>query len=480
MSSTDPEATPPDPQQTAGPTAPPPETPVPPAEPPPEVPLIDQVSEALDSGDAAKIAEVLADLEPAEFAQVLESVPPDERADLWRQAGDEADAEALLYMPTSVAQALAEEIGLEAVFDAADELDATEMAELVDVLPDEAGEDLLEAMDAVRRAEVEAVLSFPEESAGRLMHRDTVTVRADATLAVVQRYIRLRGGIPDDTDRLMVVDRDRRFVGTLSLLDVVRYLEDTTVAQVMDDDVVTVTPEVEEHQVAILFRDHDLLSLPVVDAQGILLGRITAEDAMDVMQLETERAILSQGGVDEDEDLFAPVLTAARSRAFWLGINLLTAFLASAVIGMFEGALEQIVALAVLMPVVASMGGIAGSQTLSITIRGLALERIGSSNAGRLLRKETVIGLLNGLLWGIVVGAVAFAWFDNRELGGVIAAAIVINMTAAAVAGLVIPLVMNRLNIDPALAGAVVLTTVTDVVGFVSFLGLASVFLLAA
>ena len=246
----------------------------------------------------------------------------------------------------------------------------------------------------------------------------------------------------------------------------------------MATDVETVTPDTGEHDVAILFSDHDLLSLPVVDDERYLLGRIVAEDVMDVLQEETERAMLANTGLDEEEDLFAPILPAARGRALWLGINLLTAFLASWVIGLFEATIDKIVALAVLMPIVASMGGIAGSQTLSLTIRGLALGQIAGSNTPWLLKKEVSIGLLNGVLWALVVGAVAAFWFGDAGIGTVIGAALVINMLGAGFAGLLVPLVLKRMKIDPALSGAVILTTVTDVVGFMSFLGLATLFLL--
>jgi len=440
--------------------------------------LIDEVSAALDAGDEARLRDLLSDQEPAEIALLLESFPQERRATLWRHTGAEADAETLLHMSQDAAEQLAEDIGIEAIVEAADQLDATEIAELVEVLPEEVTEDLLAAMDSLRREQVEAVLSFAEDTAGRLMHRDTVAVRADATLSVVQRYLARLPDVPDNTDQLMVVTRDKRFVGVLGVLDVLRHPPETLVESVMVTDVETVTPDRSEHEVAIVFRDHDLLSLPVVDDGGILLGRVVAEDVMDILQWETERAILAHAGLDEDEDLFAPIYPAARARALWLGINLLTALLASWVIGLFEATIDRIVALAVLMPIVASMGGIAGSQTLSLAIRGLALGQIAGSNTPWLLKKEVSIGLLNGLLWALIVGLVAGYWFEDVEIGTVIGAALVINMLVAGFSGLLIPLLLKRMKIDPALSGAVILTTVTDVVGFMSFLGLATVFLL--
>ncbi len=276
----------------------------------------------------------------------------------------------------------------------------------------------------------------------------------------------------------MVVDRDGLFQGTLPMARLISHPPEMAVADLMDHEVDSIRVDMKSRDVATLFQTHDLVSAPVVDESGLLLGRIMIDDIVDVIREDSEQALMNMAGLDEEEDLFAPVLPSARRRAVWLGINLLTAFLAAWVIGRFEDALDQIVALAVLMPIVASMGGIAGSQTLTLAIRGLALGQISSTNSSWLLRKEVGIAILNGVLWALVVAVLALLWFKSVAIGAIIAAALVINMLAAGLAGIAVPLVLKRLGIDPALSGSVILTTVTDVVGFMAFLGLATLFLL--
>lgn len=358
--------------------------------------LISTLHQALEVGEDDKVRELVRGLEPAELAVLLESFPQDVRADLWRSTGHEADTEVLLHMTAGGAAKLADELGSEVLIEAAEELDATDVAGLVETLPDEITEDLLSAMDGIRREQIEAILSFGEDTVGRIMHRDTVTVRADATVAVVRRYLALLRDVPENTDIVMVVTREKRFVGTIRTLDILQNPDDATVESFMQGDIETVSPQMGTHDLAHLFANHDLRSAPVVDEQGLLLGRVVVEDVLDILKLETEHAILAHAGLDEEEDLFSPIIPSAKRRALWLGINLATAFLAAWVIGWFEEALEKVVALAVLMPIVASMGGIAGSQTLSLAIRGLALRQIAPSNAPWLLRKELGIGILNG------------------------------------------------------------------------------------
>jgi magnesium transporter len=333
-------------------------------------------------------------------------------------------------------------------------------------------------MDQQYRQRLEAVLSYGEDTAGGLMNTDTVTVRANVTLDVVLRYLRMKNDIPDLIDSLIVVNRYDRYLGILPLSVVVTRDLELTVAEVMDYSVEGIPAQTPATQVAKIFEDRDLVSAPVVDEHGKLLGRITIDDVVDVIREQAEHSVLSSVGLTEEEDIFAPVLPAARRRAIWLGTNLVTAFLAAAVVGQFQKTLEQVVALAVLMPIVASMGGIAGSQTLTLVIRALALGQIGKRNARLLMGKELAVGAFNGIAWSLVVAAVAVAWFQNLRIGGVIAAAMVINLLCAALAGVGIPLLMRRFGIDPALAGPVVLTTVTDIVGFLAFLGLATLVLL--
>jgi magnesium transporter len=304
-----------------------------------------------------------------------------------------------------------------------------------------------------------------------------VTVRANVSLDVVLRYLRLRGEIPELTDSLFVVNRFDHLQGLLPLRTLLTRDPDASVAEVMERDVEGIPATMKSADVARLFQDRDLVSAPVVDENNKLLGRITVDDVVDVIRDEGDHNIMSMAGLDEEDDIFAPVITSARRRAVWLGINLATAFLASWVIGLFEATLDKVVALAVLMPIVASMGGIAGSQTLTIMIRGLALGQVGSSNARSLMTKEIQVSIMNGLIWSVVVAVIAMAWFQSTDIGLIIGAALIINLIFAAVAGFAIPLLLKRAGVDPALAGTVLLTTVTDVVGFIAFLGLGTWYL---
>jgi magnesium transporter len=310
------------------------------------------------------------------------------------------------------------------------------------------------------------------------MNVDTVTVRASVTLDVVLRYLRVHVDIPETTDKLFVVDRNDVYKGILRLSALLTNDPELLVVDVMDRDVQGIPSDMPDDEVARLFEDRNLISAPVVDGNGRLLGRITIDDVVDVIREDADHSLLSMAGLDEEDDTFAPVLTSARRRAVWLGINLFTAFLASWVIGLFQATLQQVVALAVLMPIVASMGGIAGSQTLIIVIRGLALGQVGSSNARWLMVKELAVSALNGIVWSLVVALLATLWFGDINIGLIIAAALIINLVCAAIAGFIIPFTLTRLKIDPAHAGTVVLTTITDVVGFMVFLGLGTIFLL--
>lgn len=357
-------------------------------------------------------------------------------------------------------------------------LHTDDLADLLQDLPGTVIHELLHSMDKQNRQRLETVLSYPEDTAGGLMDLDIVTVRANVTLDVVLRYLRLRGEIPDLTDSLMVVDRFDHYQGLLSLATLLTSDPDTSVAEVMDRAVDGILASTADDAVARLFEDRDLVSAPVVDEAGKLRGRITIDDVVDVIREEADHSLMSMAGLDEENDIFAPAMLSARRRAVWLGINLATAFLASWVIGLYESTLEKVVALAVLMPIVASMGGIAGSQTLTIMIRGLALGQVGPTNARTLMVKELLVSILNSLIWSVVVAVIATAWFQNTDIGLIIATALMINLVCAALAGFSIPLALKHMGIDPALAGSVLLTTVTDVVGFMAFLGLGTWYLL--
>ncbi len=436
------------------------------------------LSEALDSGRYGPVRRLVNSLSTAEIGKLLESLPPGKREIVWGLVDSEDDGEVLLHVGDEVRESLIAAMDPDEIIAAVEDLDIDDLAVLVEDLPDTVTEEVLKSMDRENRERLEQALSYPEDSAGRLMNPDVITVRADVTVDVVLRYLRLRGELPENTDHLYVVSRRHQYLGRVSLTALLTHDASTPINELLDDEQSAIGVEETADEVARQFSDHDWLSAPVVDDNNVLLGRITIDDVVDIIREQAEHQVLGAAGLGEDEDLFSPVPRAARRRALWLGINLLTAFLASWVIGRFEGVLEKVVALAVLMPIVASMGGVAGTQVLTLVVRGLALGQVGSSNFSALLIKETLVGVLNGLIWAVVVGLVAWAWFQDPTIGAVIAGAMMINLIAAAIAGVFVPLGLNRMNVDPALAGGVVLTTVTDVVGFLSFLGLASLVLL--
>jgi magnesium transporter len=333
-------------------------------------------------------------------------------------------------------------------------------------------------MDRENRERLEQVLSYPEDSAGRLMNPDVVTVRADTNVDVVLRYLRLRGELPDHTDHIYVVSRRHQYLGRIALQSLLTHEASTPINELIDGEQPAIGVDESSGTVARQFSDHDWISAPVVDENNILLGRITIDDVVDIIREQAEHQALGAAGLDEDEDLFSPVKRATKRRLLWLTINLGTAFLASAVVGQFQGTISHIVALAVLMPIVAGMGGNAGTQVLALVIRGLALGQLGATNVQVLIWKEIRVALLNGLALGLLLGVIVWAWFGEWPLALVIASALTINLFSAALAGVLVPVTLKRLGFDPALAGGVILTTVTDVMGFLSFLGLATLVLL--
>ena len=345
-------------------------------------------------------------------------------------------------------------------------------------LPERVTQEVLNSMDQVDRARVEAILGYPEDSAGGLMNTDTVTIRPEITLDVVLRYLRRHKSLPAMTDNLLVVNRQNEFIGLLPVSKLLVSDPQQTVREVMTTDAKIIPATMHDTDVAKLFERHDLVSAPVVDAAGVLIGRITIDDVVDVIRETADHSLMSMAGLDEDEDTFAPALKTSRRRAVWLGINLITALAASAVIGLFDKTIEQVVALAVLMPIVASMGGIAGSQVLTLVIRGQALGHLSGANFRWLFNRELIVAAINGVLWAVVIAVVTFAWFHDIKIALIIGSSIIINLLVAAITGAALPLILKARGIDPALAGGVILTTVTDVVGFMTFLGLATLFYL--
>jgi magnesium transporter len=436
------------------------------------------LSDALDSGRLGPVRRHVNTLTPAEIGNLLESLPPGKREVVWGLVDPEDDGEVLVHVGDEVRESLIADMDQDELVAAVEDLDIDDLADLVEDLPDTVIDEVLKSMDRENRERLEQVLSYEEDTAGRLMNPDVVTVRADTTIDVVMRYLRLRGELPEHTDHLYVVNRRHQLMGWVALQDLLTNDPGTPVNKLIDEELESIHVDATSDSVAREFSDNDWVSAPVVDDGNVLLGRITIDDVVDIIREQAEHQALGAAGLDEDEDLFSPVPRAAKRRAIWLGINLATAFLASWVIGRFEGTLQQIVALAVLMPIVASMGGVAGTQTLTLVVRGLALGQVARGNLKPILRKEVLVGVLNGVVWAVVVGIVAALWFQDAALGLVIAAAMTINLVVAAFAGVVVPLTLKRMDIDPALAGGVVLTTVTDVVGFLSFLGLATLILL--
>jgi magnesium transporter len=439
---------------------------------------IKHLSRALGSGAIVQARRIInSDLQLADVAHLLESSPPKERKLLWELIEDENKGEVLQDLSDELQTWLLNQMSVQQVANAMTDLDADDVADLLQNLPNTVTYEVLTTMDSQDRARVEEVLSYPEDSAGGMMNTDTVTVRPDITLEVVLRYLRRHRSLPEMTDALLVVNRRDEFIGALPINKILVTNGDTTVREIMITDYITIRADMEDSEVAHIFERHDLISAPVVDTiNGKLLGRITIDDVVDVIREDADHSLMSMAGLDEDEDTFAPAFKTSRRRAVWLGINLLTALLASSVIGLFQATIDQVVALAVLMPIVASMGGVAGSQTLTLVIRGQAIGHIDSNNVGWLLNREFIVGLSNGLLWALVIAGVTYAWFRDVNLSIIIGLAIIINLVVAAVAGAFLPVVLKRMNIDAALAGSVVLTTITDVVGFFAFLGLAAVF----
>ena len=442
-----------------------------------ETVVIDQLYHALSEDNLLEAEALLAQMHPSEIADAIEGMPGKARTSIWNLLQADMRGEVISELQEPVSTELLGQMNPLQVVQITKNLDADDVADIIQELPGDMKDTVLLAMDEQNRQRLTSILSYPEDTAGGLMNIDIVSVRADVSLDVVMRYLRLLRHLPEQTDSLMVVDRENKYIGVLALTDILSKDTESTVGEVMTatTGIPALTPAID---VARIFEQRDLLSAAVVNEDNMLLGRVTIDDVVDVIQEEAEHTVRSMAGLGMD-DMFAPVITSARRRAVWLGINLVTAFLAAWVIGQFEETIQHLVALAVLMPIVAGMGGIAGSQTLTIAVRGIALGQIGRSNARALLFKELAVGFLNGLVWSLIVMVIVVMWFDDWPLGIIIGLAMIINLIIAALAGAVIPLGLKRFGIDPAIAGGVLLTTVTDVVGFTTFLGLATLYLLS-
>lgn len=437
---------------------------------------LEELNQALSSGEFLPIRRMLNSLPAADVAHLIESTPPKIRTILWQLVDLENEGDILQYLGDEVQAQFLREMDAEEVAAITERLEADDLVDILQQLPDRVIQEVLASMDYQDRHRVEHILSYDEDTAGGLMNTDTITVRPNITLDVTLRFLRRHENLPEMTDHLIVVSRSDEYIGVLPLRKILVSDPSVTVREIMNTDVEAIPANMADTEVAKLFERHDWVSAPVVDEEGKLVGRITIDDVVDVIRESADHSLLSMAGLDEDEDTFAPVIKAAPRRAIWLGINLLTAFLASAVINLFEGTIDKVVALAVLMPIVASMGGVAGTQTLTVVIRGMALGHISKNNSRWLVNRELMVGAINGVLWAAVVAVAATAWFGDPQIGFIIAAAMVINLVTAALAGALLPMLLQALKIDPALAGGVALTTVTDVIGFMSFLGLATYF----
>jgi len=438
----------------------------------------EELRQLLDGGRMRTARVMVNSLHPSEVARLLESLPRKKRSMLWELVDSEIEGDVLVEVSDEVRDGLIEGMQTADLIAAAEGMEVDDLADLLIDLPETVTQEVLQSLDKQDHERVQQVLAYDEESAGGLMNVDIVTVRPDVTLEVVARYLRFVGEITDGTDSIFVVSRDNGYIGSLFLSRLLTGDPDEMVANVMSTDTTPIPANTPSTQVVWEFENRDLLSAPVVDDDYRVLGRITVDDVVDVIRDEAEHSLMSAAGLDEEDDMFAPVFQSAARRALWLGVNLFTAFVAAGVVEQFQTTLDRVVLLAVLMPVVPSMGGVAGTQSLTIITRAIALGQINKDNAAWILRKELMVGVLNGIGWAIIVSLFTFWWFEEWIIGGIIGAAMIINLFVAALAGFSIPLILKRLNIDPALGGGVVLTTVTDVIGYSAFLGLGATFLL--
>ena len=444
-------------------------------------PTLDELSEVLDSGAIIKARNLLNALYPSEIADVIEGSPRNRRDLIWSLVSNDNKGETLAELTEEVRGNLLDELidegGPEGLAVIAKNLDTDDLADIIQSLPKNLVKKTVKSLDKQNQDRLSKVLSFPDDTAGGLMNIDTINVRANVTVEVLLKYLRSLKKLPEQTDIVFVTDIMNKYYGFVSIQDLLVTKTGTLISDIMTKDNNIIEPDTTQHEVARIFENADLVSAAVVDRDGILLGRITVDDVVDVIREEADDSVLNMAGLNKDDDIFAPIIQSTKRRSLWLGANLLTAIMAAAAIGIFEATIEKVVALAILMPIVASMGGIAGMQSLALVIRSQALDQIGSSNSRLLILKEASIGVLNGLLWSSIVALAVYFWFESVFLGIVIASALLINLIIGAISGVSLPLILARLKIDPALAGGVILTTITDIVGFISLLGIATLIL---
>ena len=433
---------------------------------------------ALEASEHDEAKQQINELHPGEIALLLEAIQPKDRSILWPGIEISIQGEILKEVNEDVQSQLIDEMTVDSLVKATEKLDTDDLADIVPNMPESAVHSLLLTLDFKHRERLNKVLSYPENSAGGLMNTDFITVRPDVSIRAVIRYLRLLKEMPVDTDQVFVVDRNFNYLGSLLITSLLTEEPKQMVETLINNDFSKpINADTDESEVALLFEQRNLISAPVIDENNQLVGRITIDDVVDVILDQAEHSVMSMAGLDEDEDVFAPIFQSTKRRSIWLGVNLITVFIAVYFIGLFEATLQQKIALAILMPVVASMGGIAGTQTLIIVTRGIATGKVTTANIKALVNKEVAVSGLNGIIWSIVIGLITYYWFSDLLLSLIIALAIITNLVVAAFSGAFLPLLLSKLKIDPALAGGVILTTITDVIGFVAFLGLAALFI---
>jgi magnesium transporter len=438
----------------------------------------DRVDDLVHRQNLAELQRKLDELHPADIAHILEALPLDERLTVWQLVKAERDGDILLEVSDAVRETLIADMDDHELIAATRDMDVDELADLAPELPRDVVHELMESLDAQQRERMRSVLSYEEDQVGALMDFEMVTIREDVSLEVVLRYLRRLKELPGHTDKLFVVDYDGVLKGVLPIKRLLVNDPEKQVADVMASDPVSFHPDEDAYDAAQAFERYDLVSAPVVDKNGKLIGRLTIDEIVDLIREESESEVLNMAGLREEEDIFASVWKSVGNRWAWLALNLITAFIASRVIGLFDGSIEKLVALAALMPIVAGIGGNSGNQTITMIVRGIALDQVGTGNTSRLLRKELGVSLVNGLLWGGVIGLVAWWLYGNWSLGVVMTAAMTLNLLLAALMGVLIPMTLERLGKDPAMGASVMITAVTDSGGFFIFLGLATLFLL--
>ena len=438
-----------------------------------------QILHDLEKERSIGIRSKLSSLSPYEIARLLEAMEPRNREILWRMVDQEDEGEVLKELVEDIRQNFINEMDTNQIIAATQDLELDDLADILTDLPDQITDEVIRALDRQDQIRLESVISYGEDTAGGLTNPNILSIRRGLNIKGLIRYLRSLEKLPENTNYIYVINRSNEYIGSVKLVDLFTEDADTSIEEIMDSEIIPISASSSADQVIITFQNLDLISLPVVDKKNRLLGEITVDDVVDAIQDQANSEIFNMAGLDDEDDIFAPVLISSKRRAVWLGANLFTAFVVASAVSLFQSTIDQIVILAVLMPIVASMGGVAGNQTLILVIRGIAMGKIQRSNALRLLSKEIMVSLVNGFFWAIIVSFFAVLIFQTSwEIGIIVGASMLLNIFASAIAGVTIPFVLKRVGIDPALASGVMMTTLTDVLGFVTFLGLATLFLL--